>query len=239
MIRSWGKAPASLRGDLRAALADAALAVLLVAFVYELYMDRVRVGADIAVQEMPEMLRNGGLWAYSLCQAVGWAALLWSWFTILLGVSLPVWSRFQRPQPRRIVERLHRSTSLTVVGLMVGHAVLLNWANMGDTLVSDFVPYATTYVPGKFPQALGIVSFYLAVLLGLTFYLRDRVGPRTWKVLHRYFVPAVYVLAVWHALAYGSDVKTRNELWLSVWLMQLPVCCAFVARFFISKRAPI
>ena len=233
-LRKWGNKPPSLGGDLRTALVDAAGALLLSAFVYALYMDRVRAGADIAVQEMPEMLRNGGLWAYSLSQAVGWAALLWSWLTIMLGVSVPLWSRLRRPQARRIAERIHRSTGLTVVGLIVGHAVLLNWANMGDTLVTDFVPYATTFEPGKFPQALGIVSLYLAMLLGLTFYLRDRIGLRTWKMLHRYFIPAVYVLAVWHTLAYGSDVKTPNLLWLAVWLMQLPVLCLFIARMRVS-----
>ena len=236
ILRRWSEMPPTLGGDLRAALADAAAALLLAAIIYGLYMERVRSGNDVAVIEMPDLLKNGGLWAYSLCQSLGWAALLWSWLTILLGVSLPIWARFRRPQLRRIIERLHRSTSLSVVGLTIGHAILLNWANMGDNFVTDFVPYATTFAPGKFPQALGIVSFYLAVLLGLTFYLRDRIGLRTWRLLHRYFIPAVYILAVWHTLAYGSDIKTPNALYISIWLVQVPVACAFIARIWASLR---
>jgi sulfoxide reductase heme-binding subunit YedZ len=220
----------TLRGDLRRAIPDAAVALVLTAIVFVIQAARARAGVDPALREMPAMMRSGGIWPYSLSQAVGWAALLWSWLTILLGVSLPIWGRQGRPKVREIAERLHRSTSLTVVGLMVVHAVLLTGDKMGDTLVTVFVPWTTSYAPGLFPQALGILSFYLAVLVGFSFYFRDRIGRRSWQLLHRYFIPLVYVLAVWHTLLYGSDVSARNALWWVVWLLQLPVLGAFVAR---------
>lgn len=220
----------TLRGDLRRAIPDAAVALVLTAIVFAIQAARARAGIDPALREMPSMMRSGGIWPYSLSQAIGWAALLWSWLTILLGVSLPIWGRLSRPNVREIAERLHRSTSLTVVGLVVAHAVLLTGDKMGDTLVTVFVPWTTSYVPGHFPQALGILSFYLAVLVGLSFYFRDRIGRRSWQLLHRYFIPLVYVLAVWHTLLYGSDVSARNALWWIVWMLQLPVFGAFVAR---------
>ncbi len=176
------------------------------------------------------MMRSGGIWPYSLSQAVGWAALLWSWLTILLGVSLPIWGSQGRPKTREIAERLHRSTSLTVVGLMVAHAVLLTGDKMGDTLVTVFVPWTTSYAPGLFAQTLGILSFYLAVVLGLSFYLRDQVGLRTWQLLHRYFIPAVYVLALWHTFLCGSDVRSHNAIWGMLWLLQIPLASAFIIR---------
>jgi len=220
----------TLKGDIRAAVPDACAAALLTAVVFAILIAELRSGTNNAVQEMPEMVRNGGVWAYSLSQSFGWAALAWSWLTVLLGVSLPIWVSQRRMQLRGRVERLHRSTSLTVVGLMIAHPVALLWDKMGDTLVTDFVPWTTSYLPGRFPQALGIVSFYLAVLLGLSFYLRDRVGPRTWRLLHRYLVPGAYILAVWHTLAYGSDVKDHNALWVTVWALQVPVAAAFTLR---------
>jgi methionine sulfoxide reductase heme-binding subunit len=226
----------TLRGDLQRASLDAVVAVLLSGIAFAILVVRVRAGSDSAALEMPSMVQNGGVWPYSLSQAFGWAALLWSWLTVLLGLSLPisVWQR--HPQIREIAERLHRSTSLTVVGLVITHAVLLLWDKMGNTLVTVFVPWTTTYKPGLFPEALGIVSFYLAVLLGPSFYLRDRLGPRTWRLLHRYFVPAVYILAVWHTFLYGSDVQPRNALWTTLWVIQIPIVGAFAMRVLILLR---
>lgn len=233
----------TLRGDLRAAIPDAASALILSAMVFAILMARMRAGVDPAVVEMPALLGSGGIVPYSLSQALGWSALLWSWLTILLGVSLPVWAWARAPRIRETAERLHRSTSLSMVGLVFAHALVLIWDKMSDTLVTTFVPFTTSYAPGLIPQALGIFSFYLAVLMGLSFYLRDRIGLRPWRLLHRYLIPAVYVLAVWHAFAYGSDLRAHDGLWLALWLMQIPIAAAFVFRMAISrlkrKRAPV
>jgi len=113
---------------------------------------------------------------------------------------------------------------------MVLHAVLLLWDRMGDTLVTSFVPFTTTYAPGFWPQALGIFSFYLAILLGASFYLRDRIGWHLWRLTHRYVIPAGYVLAHWHTFLCGSDVQTHNGLGIALWALQLPVAAAFLIR---------
>lgn len=225
-------------GDVRAAVPDALAALVLSGIVFAIMMARVRAGSDPAAQEMPDMIRNGGLAPYTLSQALGWAALLWSWLTILIGVSLPLWARQGRPRLREAAERLHRSTSLSLIALIVLHAILLLWDKMGDTLVTTFVPFTTRYQPGLWPEALGIFSLYLAVLLGASFYLRDRIGWRLWRLTHRYAVPAVYVLALWHTFLYGSDVgphdgskvMAHNGLWITLWALQVPIVAAFLFR---------
>lgn len=226
----------SLRADLRGVWPDAAAAIVLSGVVLGVIAARLRAGADAAAVEMPDMVRNGGVWPYSASQAVGWAALVWSWLAVLLGVSLPLAARAGQAPLRVSLERLHRSMGITLVGLMVAHAVLLNWDEMGDTLVTDFVPWTTSYVPGRLAQALGIISFYLAVLLGLTFYVRDRIGAGAWRNLHRYGVPAVYVLALWHAFAFGSDLKGHNGLWICLWALQAPLAIAYGLRLFLPIK---
>lgn len=226
----------SLRTDLRRALADAAAALLLSGTVLAVLVARLHAGVDPAAHEMPDMVRNGGVWAYSASQAVGWSALAWSWLTVQLGVSLPLLAQERRRRWRGRLERLHRSTSLTVLGLMIAHALLLLWDKMGDTLVTDFVPWTTSYVPGRLPQALGIVSLYVALLFGLTFYVRDKIGPRLWRTLHRYAVPAIYGLAVWHTFAYGSDVKERSGVWVFLWMMQAPIVIVYAWRIAAALR---
>lgn len=227
----------TFREDLGRAIPDALVALLLTGVVFAVFVARVHSGADPALLEMPSMARSGGIWPYSLSQAFGWAALLWSWLTILLGVSLPIWGRRGRTRMHEIVERLHRSSSVTVIGLMVGHAALLAWDKMGDNLVTIFVPWTTSYLPGRFPQTLGILSFYLAIVFGLSFYLRDRIGLRVWRLLHRYLIPIVYILAVWHTFLYGSDMRAHNALWFAVWGLQAPIAGAFIARLFVAARS--
>ena len=53
---------------------------------------------------------------------------------------------------------------------------------------------------------LGIVAGYLAAVLGLSFYLRRRVGAKRWRDVHR-LTPLVYVLGVIHVLGAGSDAS--------------------------------
>ena len=220
----------TLGNDLRASVMDAAAALLFSGIAFAILAIRLRRGADPAALEMPSMVGNGGIWPYSLSQAIGWSALFWSWLTILLGVSLPILAQRRPARWLTSIEAVHRSTSLTLVGLMVLHAVLLIWDKMGDTLVTCFVPWTTSYLPGRFPQMLGILSFYLAVILGMGFYARSLVGALAWRTMHRYFVPAVYMLAVWHTFAYGSDVTVANRLGIALWIMQLPVVAAFAFR---------
>lgn len=224
----------TLRTDLRTACIDATVAVALTLTVDMILVARVRSGASAAVQAMPDMVRTGGVWAYSLSQAAGFAALVWAWLTLLLGLTVA-----SRLCPRRLrvaVERIHRSTSLTVIVLSLVHALALLGDQMGDTPLTLLVPGAQSYAPGRLPQSVGIVALYLAVLVGPSYYLRDRIGTRTWRLTHRFLVPAVYALSVWHTLSYGSEVTTGNPLFLILWAMQIPVVIAFLVRVLVPAR---
>ena len=65
------------------------------------------------------------------------------------------------------------------------------------------------WVPGWFPTAFQ-TPFFLAAILGLTFYMRRRIGTRRWRNAHR-LTPLVYVLGVTHTLGAGTDA---GEPWL-------------------------
>lgn len=217
-----------LRADLRTACLDGTVAAALTLVVYLILVAQVHSGTSAALQAMPHMVHTGGVWAYSLSQAAGFAALAWAWLTVLLGLAVA--SRLCPRRARVAVERIHRSTSLTVIMLTFVHAVALLWDKMGDTLLTVLVPGAQTYAPGRLAQSVGIVALYLAVLVGPSYYFRDRIGARTWRLTHRFLVPAVYVLSVWHTLLYGSDVKTGSPLFFILWAMQIPVVVAYLVR---------
>lgn len=231
----------TLREDLRAAWLDAGLGVLVTGAVFALLYARIRSGASDTVSVMPFMADAGTFWMYFLSQAFGWSALLWAWGTVLIGLLLagPRTGRSARTQ--RVLERLHRTTSLSTIALITAHALFffaelvrfeakLGWA------ASVWKGFVETFVPGGYPSGTGQIAIpvgqaalYLAVPLGLLFYVRHRIGPRTWRVLHR-FVIVVYVLSVWHTLLYGTNVWYDGWPRTTVWLLQLPVAAIFLAR---------
>jgi sulfoxide reductase heme-binding subunit YedZ len=114
--------------------------------------------------------------------------------------------------------------ALMAVGLH-GAALLADpWLQPGVAGIT--VPFALGYRPGF--TAAGIVAGYLALLLGPTFYLRRRIGGRTWRRMHRATV-VVWLLSVVHALGSGSDA---SSLWLRLLVLApaLPIVYAFTIR---------
>ncbi|MER6402874.1 ferric reductase-like transmembrane domain-containing protein [Streptomyces viridosporus] len=234
------KGRATLRSDLRASLPDGVVALVVTAAVFALLYHRIRAETSSTVSVMPFMVDTGEFWMYFLSQAFGWSALLWAWITVVLGLLLsgprPSWSRLSGQR----LERLHRTTSLNSIALIAAHALLFaaqlvrsdtaRWySTLGTAFVETFVPGGYDSGTGKLAIPLGQAALYLAIPLGLLFYVRHRIGPRTWRVLHR-FVIVVYILSVWHTLLYGTNVWYDGWFRTAVWLLQLPVAALLLLR---------
>lgn len=237
----------TLRSDLRASLPDGLAALVVTGAVFALLYARIRAGTSSTVSVMPFMADTGQFWMYFLSQAFGWSALLWAWITVVLGLFLsgsrsPSWP----PLSGQRLERLHRTTSLNTIALIAAHALLFaaqlvrsdtaRWHSaLATALVETFVPGGYDSGTGKLAIPLGQAALYLAVPLGLLFYIRHRIGPRTWRVLHR-FVIAVYVLSVWHTLLYGTNVWYDGWFRTALWLLQLPIAALLLLRLMQPAR---
>jgi methionine sulfoxide reductase heme-binding subunit len=155
--------------------------------------------------------------------------------TISVGLGLTMAGRFARkPGLPRILNAIHEQAALTALGAIAIHgATLLGdpWLNPGPTGIA--VPFTMPYRP--LWTGLGIVAGYLGALLGLTFYVRRRIGPRLWRQAHRLTV-VVYGLAVAHTLGAGTDASTP---WMRVWLFAtVPVIAVlFAARMLGTGRS--
>jgi DMSO/TMAO reductase YedYZ heme-binding membrane subunit len=68
----------------------------------------------------------------------------------------------------------------------------------------------------------------MAAALGLSFYVRRRIGPRLWRKAHRATI-VVYLLAVVHTLGAGTDASTP---WMRWWLVLTvpPIAVLFAVR---------
>jgi DMSO/TMAO reductase YedYZ heme-binding membrane subunit len=73
------------------------------------------------------------------------------------------------------------------------------------------VPFAAPYRSGA--VALGIVGLYLSAVLTGSFYVRARLGQRTWRALHTTSFVA-YVLATGHGILAGTSTTQPWMQWL-------------------------
>ncbi|MER7886305.1 ferric reductase-like transmembrane domain-containing protein [Streptomyces fimicarius] len=236
----------TLRSDLRASWPDGLVALLITAAIFVLLYIRIRNKTSSTVTVMPFMADAGGFWMYFLSQAFGWSALLWAWGTVILGLLLsgPRPGRLPLSGPR--LERLHRTTSLNTISLIVAHALLFgaelvrhdtaSWNSaVATAFVEAFVPGGYDSGTGRIAMPIGQAALYLAIPLGLLFYVRHRIGPKTWRVLHRCVI-VVYVLSVWHTLLYGTNVWYDGWFRTSVWLLQLPIAALLLLRLMRPAR---
>jgi sulfoxide reductase heme-binding subunit YedZ len=142
--------------------------------------------------------------------------------------------RFAAPGLRRKLSSLHEHLALTGLVAIAVHGITLlgdPWLNPGVGGIA--VPFTMAFKP--LWTGLGIVGGYLAAILGLSFYLRRRIGPRLWRRAHQLTV-VVYALAVAHTLGAGTDATTP---WLRGWIaITAPtILVLFVARVRAGRAA--
>ncbi|WP_329388621.1 ferric reductase-like transmembrane domain-containing protein [Streptomyces sp. NBC_01716] len=239
---------AGLRADLRGAVPDASLALVVTLLIYWLLYVRVENGTSATLKLMPDMANAGEFWMYWMCQAFGWSAMLWAYGTLIFGLlrsgPRPRWRRL----PAARLEKWHRTTSLTTVGLMFMHALFFftdqirtnqdQWSlgrSVWTAFVDVFVPGGYATGTGRVAILIGLLAMYLAIPLGLAFYLRHRTGSRMWLALHR-FVIVVYILSAWHTLLYSSQAWFDGPFRTMVWALQIPIAVLLLARLMAPAR---
>jgi methionine sulfoxide reductase heme-binding subunit len=141
-------------------------------------------------------------------RAAGTAALLAS--SVSVGVGLLMSQRLLkgRQPDLRIV---HEALSLATIAAIVVHAAaLLGDSFLHPSIADVTVPFVSGY---KEPwTTIGIVSGWLMVLLGLSFYARARIGQQRWRSVHR-FTALAWVLGLAHSLGEGTDA---GQAWFLV-----------------------
>jgi methionine sulfoxide reductase heme-binding subunit len=150
--------------------------------------------------------------------------------SVLLGLAMA--NRLIRG---RSVAKLHEHLALAGLAAIAVHGITLlgdGWLDPGATGL--LVPFAMDHAP--FFTGLGIIAGYLAALLGLSFYVRRRIGAKRWRALHRYTV-VVYLLGVVHTVGAGTDVSAP---WMRAVLFATgaPILFLFLLRVLPEEARP-
>lgn len=163
-------------------------------------------------------------------RSAGTVALLLVAASVMLGLAMA--ARVIPARRRGEAVRVHQHLALLSLGAIAAHGALLAadpWLKAGPKGI--LVPFAIGYRPVW--TGLGILSGYLAAILGLSFYVRRRIGARLWRRMHRFTV-VVYVLGLVHALGAGTDASIPLVRYLML-ASTLPVIFLFALRLQASR----
>lgn len=150
-----------------------------------------------------------------LSRGSAFVALSLLWLSMALGLLIT--NKTARLWPGVPISfALHEFISILGLGFALFHAlILLGDHYIGYTLAQVLVPFSSSYEPVW--VGLGQVGFYAMLIVTLSFYVRSRIGQKTWRSLH-YISFLTYLIALLHGIAAGSDASlpwVQQYYWIS------------------------
>lgn len=169
-----------------------------------------------------------------LSRGSAFVALTLLWVSMALGLTIT--NKMARVWPGAPAAfAIHEYVSLLGLAFSIFHALIL----LGDhyinfTLAQVVMPFAaTSYRP--LLVGLGQLGFYVWLIVALSFYVRSRIGPKTWRALH-YLSFITYGMAMYHGLTSGTDT---NAAWATgyYWVSGGSLLFLLIYRIVISMTA--
>lgn len=146
-----------------------------------------------------------------ISRATAFVAFGLIWLSMLAGLGIT--SRLSRAWPGLpSTYELHRYTALLGLGFGLVHAlVLLGDQYIGYTLAELLVPFlGSNYRPAW--VGFGQVALYGLAVVAFSFYLKDRLGVRAWRLIHMLSF-ALFLMSGIHGLQSGTD---STNLWAQI-----------------------
>lgn len=176
-------------------------------------------------------LQSHGWWLASRASGLVAFALI----TVSVGIGLAMAGKvMRRPGLSRKLLAIHEYAALAGLVAIAVHGLTLlgdSWLNPGVAGIT--VPFAMGYK--TIFTGLGVIAGYLAALLGLSFYVRKRIGARFWRKAHRATI-VVYLLGLVHALGAGTDA---SAVWFRWWVvLTAPLIGGLFAYRMLARRGP-
>ena len=157
-------------------------------------------------------------------RAAGIAALILSSVGVCVGLLMSG-RACGRAGARSCASPTRRCRSPPSAALAVHGLTLLGDGFLQPSLADIAVPFVSGY--HTFWTSAGIVAFWALALLGLSYYMRARIGVQRWRRLHR-LAALAWVLGLAHSLGEGTDA---GQTWFLVMvaIATLPALLALAA----------
>jgi predicted ferric reductase len=161
------------------------------------------VGNSTFVQQLQSLFGADSvqLWWY-VTRASGLTAYFLLWLSMAWGLAIP--SRIVQPLLEgTFTYDFHEYLSLMSLGFVLLHVlVLLLDRYLPFNLIQILIPFTGTYRP--FWVGLGIIGFYVFLLVTFTFYLRTQIGKQMFRTIHMLSLLG-YLGTTLHGLFAGTD----------------------------------
>lgn len=159
-------------------------------------------------------------------RGLGVSTLIVLTVTVVLGILTATrWSG--EDTPGFVAVDLHRNFSLLGICLLLAHIVTTVLDPFAHISLRDvIIPVGAAYRP--LWLGLGVVAFWILVGVGATSLLRERVGPRWWRIIH-WAAYGSWPLAVVHGLGTGSDSRAP-------WMVAVVAACVAAVVVAIAER---
>jgi sulfoxide reductase heme-binding subunit YedZ len=192
------------------------ISLLLRRILYGVFLAAVVIGALVGgfvLSNMPlsQKALSGLTWLFAIdstqlwwyvTRSAGVMAYLLLWFSTVWGLAVP--SKLLEP----VLERgytfdFHQFISLLSIGFALLHILVLT--------IDRYLPYSTwqILIPFLSPYrpvwvGIGVISFYIIVLVTVTFYLRSRISMNTFRAIHIFSLLG-YLGITLHGFYAGTD----------------------------------
>jgi len=133
-------------------------------------------------------------------RGAGIAALILSSLSVSLGLLMAGGRGRTRRADMRVA---HEALALSTLAALVIHGLsLLGDGYLHPSLADVAIPFAGSY--RTVWTAAGIIAFWSLAILGLSYYLRAKIGAQRWRSLHR-LTAVAWILGIVHSLGDGTD----------------------------------
>jgi len=141
------------------------------------------------------------LWWY-VTRASGLTGYFLLWLSMVWGFAIP--TGFMRPVLENIFSYdFHEHLALLGLGFVIVHIVVLLFDQyLPFSILQLLVPFIDSYRP--LWVGVGIISFYLLLLVTFTFYIRQKIGSKAFRAIHVLSL-AGYLGTTLHGLFAGTD----------------------------------
>jgi predicted ferric reductase len=121
--------------------------------------------------------------------------------------GLGITSKLARNRPgMSVTYEIHRYAGLLGLGFAALHAlVLLGDKYINFSLTQLLVPFMSSNYRPEW-VGFGQVAIYLTAIVALSFYVRDRIGVTTWRLIHVLSF-ALFLMAMIHGIQSGTDSR--------------------------------
>jgi sulfoxide reductase heme-binding subunit YedZ len=178
-----------------------------------------------SVQTMWYITRSAGITAYILL----WLSTAWG-----LAVSSKILDRILH---RSFTYDFHQYISLLAIGFIFLHVIVLMLDRyLPFSLVQILVPFTSSYRPVWI--GIGIIGFYLTLLVSVTFYMRTIIGQKTFRTIHVLSLVA-YLGTTIHGFFAGTDTPliTVAGMYVITFLIIVFLLAYWVISLSLKKRA--